>query len=97
MKPGALYSDCAVVRLKMTTPRDPAKEKGKGAAGKGSGDQHCPAADISLPDDGELGEELGGLVWEAFEEGLKGWVSEDVPKDNAKSDATLPHESPVAS
>jgi hypothetical protein len=77
LKPGALYSDCAVVHLKMKPPepRPSAKEKGKGSDVQDNDE-------LSLPDDGELGGELAGrLVWEAFEEALKTWELENPPKE----------------
>ncbi|GBE85001.1 hypothetical protein SCP_0701860 [Sparassis crispa] len=60
LKPGALYRECAVVRLE---PPVPPKEQEGEDEGKGG-----------LPDDGELGgEALGRAVWEWYEARLKVW------------------------
>jgi hypothetical protein len=66
LKPGALYSDCAVVNLKVPSPPDPLpKERDEGKV---------------LEDDGELGGEVAGrLVWEGLEIGLKAWERANPP------------------
>jgi len=81
LKPGALYSDCAVVHLKMKPPEPRPSVKGKG---KESDVQDND--ELSLPDDGELGGELAGrLVWEAFEEALKTWDLENPQKEKVNN------------
>lgn len=83
LKPGALYSECAFVDLKLAVPTSVQQEqeekekkdnKGKGKAAK--------EEVAEIPDDGELGGELAGrLVWEAFEAELKAWEEENALKE----------------
>ncbi|KAJ4471452.1 hypothetical protein J3R30DRAFT_1080303 [Lentinula aciculospora] len=90
LKPGALYAECAVVRLTVPSPsleedtseKRSKKHKGKGqAAGKNS-------ETLDLPDDGELGGELAGRrVWEAFEEALKVWENTNPTLDELEAQA----------
>jgi hypothetical protein len=66
LKPGALYSDCAIVDLKVPSPPDPLPKDGD--EGK------------VIEDDGEMGGEVAGrLVWEEFEIGLKAWEKVNPP------------------
>jgi hypothetical protein len=84
LKPGALYSDCAVVKLKVPVPTSdqPASEKGKGKdKGKEKATEGLQGV-IEIPDDGEFGGELTGrLVWEAYEEALKAWEKANPPEE----------------
>ncbi|KAG6826283.1 hypothetical protein H0H92_000453 [Tricholoma furcatifolium] len=85
LKPGALYAECAVVRLRVPVPSDSTtsdekvstkKEKGKGAEA------------LEIADDGEYGGEVvGRLVWEAYEEGLKIWEAANPPAEEIKETA----------
>lgn len=85
LKPGAMYSECAVLRLTVPPPQVPAKkvQEGKEEATKG----------LEVPDDGELGGELcGRLVWEAYEEALKGWeAANPAPPTEGAPDVDAPH------
>ena len=64
LRPGALYRECAVVRLNVRAHQDNPGE-GEGGGGGGGG---------GLVDDGELGGEVTGrMVWESFEVELKAW------------------------
>lgn len=90
LKPGALYSDCAVVKLKVPIPASALEQgasenrsdKGKGKA-KEEGNAKLEDV-IDIPDDGEFGGELvGRLVWEAYEEGLKAWEIANPPEEKA--------------
>ncbi|TDL22923.1 hypothetical protein BD410DRAFT_787735 [Rickenella mellea] len=75
LKPGALYSNCAVVRLNipvrsLPTAKDPKDKK--------------PEV-VKVPHDDEMGgEEMGRLVWESFEEKLKIWENDSA--ENKPSD-----------
>ncbi|KAF8154239.1 hypothetical protein B0H34DRAFT_721082 [Crassisporium funariophilum] len=81
LRPGALYTECAVVKLNVKLAQEVidaeaaaslSRAKGKG---KKSSEQE---KDMDLPDDGEYGGELAGrLVWEEFERGLKVWEEEN--------------------
>jgi hypothetical protein len=78
LKPGALYRECAIVRLHIPDPLQnlPMSEKGKE---KGNFER-------GLLDDGELGGEVAGrLVWESFEKALKEWEKAHPP---TKKDGT---------
>lgn len=77
LKPGALYRECAIIPLVISSVPDPssapASEKGKEKAkDEGEGEK--------LPDDGELGGEVAGrLVWEGFEKELVEWEKANPP------------------
>ncbi|KAJ7172164.1 hypothetical protein C8R46DRAFT_992177, partial [Mycena filopes] len=78
LKPGALYAECAVVRLGVPTPLlAPAPTAPTSNSSKGKGKEEKKgqeAGEPEMPDDGELGGEAGGrAVWEAYEVGLRGW------------------------
>ncbi|KAJ7195918.1 hypothetical protein GGX14DRAFT_526959 [Mycena pura] len=61
LKPGALYAECAVVRVQVPSRAPEA-------------DDADLAGETKIPDDGELGgEAMGRRVWEAYEAGLKAW------------------------
>jgi hypothetical protein len=91
LKPGALYANCAVVKLAVPTPSMPkssdkkGKQKEDGMEGNGKQEK--------IEDDGELGGELAGrLVWEEFEVTLKTWekaVPESQPERKVEGEATL--------
>ncbi|KAJ7502667.1 hypothetical protein B0H11DRAFT_1989553 [Mycena galericulata] len=97
LKPGALYAECAVVRVPAITiagaPSTPASErdeKGKAAEKVGEGEGEGE----TLEDDGELGgERAGRLVWEGYERALKGWEAAhpadetDTPREAEKAKA----------
>jgi hypothetical protein len=73
LKPGALYSECAVVNLRIPTPPDPLAEKESEKTGKGKKKKKEEEV-AEIPDDGEFGGEvMGRLVWEAYETALKEW------------------------
>ncbi|KAJ7183467.1 hypothetical protein C8R46DRAFT_1172939 [Mycena filopes] len=89
LKPGALYAECAVVRLGVPTPplapapTPPSTSSSTSSASagdaKGKGKEEKKEKgeqeqEQEMPDDGELGGEAGGrAVWEAYEVGLRGW------------------------
>jgi NAD(P)-dependent dehydrogenase (short-subunit alcohol dehydrogenase family) len=90
LKPGALYAECAVVRLQV--PPQPeiaqashadgdakkAKDEEKETPSHNSSDQQGLEPRM---DDGELGGEVAGqLVWESFEVALREWDPESAPK-----------------
>ncbi|KAF7362860.1 hypothetical protein MVEN_00635800 [Mycena venus] len=87
LKPGALYAECAVVRVDVPPP-----EKGKEKDGAGDGDGIVPE------DDGELGgERAGRAVWEAYERGLKAWEGRwDAEAYAQASERTDPRSRPSA-
>ena len=90
--PGALYADCAAVKLQVKIPEDmkekdrqarieaakQKREKGKGKMKEGVAlDEEV----IDIADDGEYGGELAGrLVWEEYEGALKVWEKENPAK-----------------
>jgi hypothetical protein len=90
LKPGALYADCAVVRLRVPLPPSAveqlASEKEQGRnGGKGKNKSTATEEVLEIPDDGELGGEvMGRLVWEAYEEALKDWEKANPPDEEAK-------------
>lgn len=99
LKPGALYAECAVVKLKMPRPSPtpeaeiPVEDKGKEKAAAGSEEE----GGLELPEDDELGGEVAGrLVWEAYEGALKAWEKTDpvVEPPKAESVGTEPARAP---
>jgi hypothetical protein len=76
LKPGALYSECAVVRLKVPRPQIPKED------GASDGKRGKDRDEIKIPEDDELGGELAGrLVWEELEMGLKAWEEAEAKAD----------------
>ncbi|KXN86022.1 hypothetical protein AN958_10579 [Leucoagaricus sp. SymC.cos] len=70
LKPGALYAECAVVRLDFSIPSpspSPLDEKVKD-------EEKEHESVLQITDDGEYGGEVAGrMVWEAYEAALKIW------------------------
>ncbi|KAG6885091.1 hypothetical protein C0993_005974 [Termitomyces sp. T159_Od127] len=78
LKPGALYAECAVVRLAVPTPSETPTSEKKSQKGKGKELEEV----LEIPDDGEYGGEvMGRLVWEAYEDALKAWELANPPKE----------------
>ncbi|KAI0319565.1 hypothetical protein OF83DRAFT_1240466 [Amylostereum chailletii] len=80
LKPGSLYAECAVVRLRVP-PAPAPPENDSGEDGPGKGKMEADEATGSKPklDDGELGGEvLGTMVWEEYERELKEWEAAEV-------------------
>jgi hypothetical protein len=81
LKPGALYRECAVVRLRIPSPPDPLEDLP--ASDNGKGKEKDTEPEQKLPDDGEMGGEIAGrLVWESFETALKQWEKANPPVKN---------------
>ena len=77
LKPGALYRECAIVRLHVPAPPEPPTNDNEEKVEKGKQRDEIP---IPIADDGELGGELcGRLVWESYEESLKEWEKANPP------------------
>lgn len=77
LKPGALYRECAIVRLHVPAPPEPPTSDKEEIGNQ----DEIP---IPIPDDGELGGEYcGRLVWESFEESLKEWERANPPPPEA--------------
>ncbi|KAF9486459.1 hypothetical protein BDN70DRAFT_793802 [Pholiota conissans] len=103
LKPGALYANCAVVKLDVKIPTDVMekdlqerkeatlnKSKGKG---KENDDKSLQEV-LDIKDDGEYGGELAGrLIWEEYEGALKIWEQENPGKPEEKKETVQP---PVA-
>lgn len=82
LKPGALYAECAVVKLDIRSKTvDLHHEEAKSSAkGKEKEAVSPEGVGIEIPDDGELGgEATGRLVWETYEAALKAWEEEFPP------------------
>ncbi|KII95450.1 hypothetical protein PLICRDRAFT_48409 [Plicaturopsis crispa FD-325 SS-3] len=94
LKPGALYSECAVVKLRVPVPLEPEPEPSS-AKGKEKGMEE---ESVKVFNDGELGGEVAGrLVWESFESGLKDWEKENPVNEKAAEAAPeAPSSSPPA-
>ncbi|PCH35673.1 hypothetical protein WOLCODRAFT_107668 [Wolfiporia cocos MD-104 SS10] len=86
VKPGALYRECAVVKVDVPPlPQAPAAAEIIEAPKSGTGehktkekgkskDKGKKLPQVTFPDDGEIGgEEVGRAVWEWYEEHLKVW------------------------
>lgn len=83
LKPGALYADCAVVRLKVPLPPSAVEQRASEKETVNDGETAAEVLDIQ--DDGEFGGELmGRLVWEAYEEALKDWEKANPPVEEVK-------------
>jgi len=92
--PGALYADCAAVKLKVKIPEDvkekdrkaqmeEAKQKRENVKGKGKMKEGVPMNEevVDIADDDEYGGEMAGrLVWEEYEGALKVWEKENPAK-----------------
>ncbi|KAG6816743.1 hypothetical protein H0H87_003332 [Tephrocybe sp. NHM501043] len=89
LKPGALYAECAAVRLNVPKPPDPLASEGiSQKEEKGKGKSGLREEVIEVVDDGEYGGEvMGRLVWEAYEEALKAWEEANPPPKEAKQSA----------
>ncbi|KAF5354995.1 hypothetical protein D9756_005594 [Leucocoprinus leucothites] len=76
LKPGALYTECAVVSLDLSIPAPPPTEteSKENSSGKGKEKGGLKEEVLQITDDGEYGGEVAGrLVWEAYEAALKVW------------------------
>ncbi|KAI0061198.1 hypothetical protein BV25DRAFT_1827074 [Artomyces pyxidatus] len=80
LKPGALYTECAVVRLRV--PPAPAPPETDGASDV---KEKSRTDTTKKDDDGELGGEvLGTLVWEEYERELKAWEARVEEEERAQ-------------
>lgn len=88
LKPGAFYSNCAVVPLNI--PNDPKLMKSKPTDQQGK-EKDGNKDEIILEDDGEMGgEALGRSVWESYEVQLKTWEdSENEQADESTETSNL--------
>ncbi|KAF8150377.1 hypothetical protein K438DRAFT_1988535 [Mycena galopus ATCC 62051] len=96
LKAGALYAECAVVRLGV--PSSPGSRPGSGStpsstapatSGKGKGKEReegdADAGGPQVQDDADLGgERAGRAVWEAYEAGLKAWEARSASKPEGR-------------
>ena len=91
VKPGALYRECAVVKLQLpplpAPDSDPAKETEPSSAArqtqkkKGKKGEKKVEEDLIIEDDGEYGgESMGRVVWEWYEQRLKAWEAAEPPR-----------------
>lgn len=70
LRPGALYRDCAVIRINVQKPEVPLDEG---------------QAEKKITDDGEYGGEvMGRLVWENYETSLKYREKDEGSKTNSE-------------
>ena len=103
--PGALYADCAAVKVQVKIPEDmkekdrearieAAKQKRESAKkGKGKVKEGVPLDEevVDIADDGEYGGELAGrLVWEEYEGALKVWEKENPAKAEEPKKEEIP-------
>ncbi|KAH9486292.1 putative oxidoreductase C19A8.06 [Psilocybe cubensis] len=90
--PGALYANCAAVKLNVKVPEELVERDREAKAGEkrktGKGKSKATEEILDIADDGEYGGELAGrLVWEEYEGALKVWESQnpgDVEKEKKK-------------
>ncbi|KAF4598920.1 hypothetical protein EYR38_007333 [Pleurotus pulmonarius] len=80
LKPGALYSDCAVVPINVLSSRFLVPEDANKSDGAATEEG------VTLEDDGEYGGELAGrLVWEGYEHALLAWERANPTKQEETS------------
>ncbi|KZT22434.1 hypothetical protein NEOLEDRAFT_1137867 [Neolentinus lepideus HHB14362 ss-1] len=85
LKPGALYSECAVVILRVPPLPEAEKEKLGLKVEAEAGKQG------EVKDDGEMGgQDVGRVVWEGFEESLKRWEASVSLRDEKSGSVTPP-------
>ncbi|KAJ3511350.1 hypothetical protein NLJ89_g4147 [Agrocybe chaxingu] len=83
LRPGSLYADCAVVKVKVKIfdelrEEEHSRQDSKTHSRKAKGRPSLKEEVLEIGDDGEYGGELGGrLVWEACERALKIWEKEN--------------------
>jgi hypothetical protein len=102
LKPGALYAECAAVKLNVAIPADivakdlqerkeAALNKKRKGKGKASDEKSLQEEVLDIEDDGEYGGELAGrLVWEEYEGALKVWEKENPGKPEEKKPTAEP-------
>ncbi|KAJ7610333.1 hypothetical protein B0H17DRAFT_864900, partial [Mycena rosella] len=74
LKPGALYAECAVVRVAVGASASVRPAGEQATDGKAAEKTGQDAEEGEMADDGELGGEAAGrAVWEWYEAGLKRW------------------------
>lgn len=94
LRPGALYAECATVKLKVNVPEELIEEDKKlresktssedkhKHKGKGKEKVSLQEEVLDIEDDGEYGGELAGrLVWESYERALRDWEKETPPTE----------------
>jgi hypothetical protein len=87
LKPGVLYTECAVAPIRIPTTLAPSAEE----KADGGGDGKTQGGGTKAPDDGELGGmALGMEVWDDYERELKVWeAAEAVQEANASRSPVL--------
>jgi hypothetical protein len=87
LKPGALYAECAVVKLPLPVPEGaPSASNSNSAKGKEKEKRRDLTQD--LVDDRELGgEATGRAVWEAYEVALSNWLKSDPIVEEPEAEA----------
>lgn len=88
LKPGALYRECAVVRLPI--PHIPIQVEAKGTKSAKGKEKEDIGEPMPMPDDGEMGGlGVGTAVWESFEAELKEWDPTSTPDTKDSSDQSV--------
>lgn len=103
--PGALYADCASVKLNVKVPEElvdnDRKLRVEETKAKGKAKGKVTEEVLDIPDDGEYGGELAGrLVWEEYEGALKIWEQQNpgkVEEKKATHNTDPPKDRPKAS
>jgi hypothetical protein len=98
LKPGALYAECAVVRVNVPSlPADSNADEKSSRKGKAKAKEDPQDDRPIMGEDGEMGGvAVGTMVWENFEVALKAWeAKEPEPEPTTEDEPTVDSPNPA--